>query len=206
MRVIHFVPSAFEYFEDIRSNVFHIVEELDKEEVNSEIITLQYGAPTQTSKQAAAEQEVKRSYKGTMPTPELLESLSRFDIIHFHVPLLGFLGKFIKWKKLHPEARVVVSYYRPVRYDDLISWFVKWYNQHYLVQLNASAEAIIHFSNRGFKSLTAKMRSEALVFNAQKFVSEPLYEKNKELQLINLKGLSQIIIAIYSKLLYNRLR
>lgn len=202
MKVIHFVPAAFEYFEDIRRAAFRSVEELDKRGVASEIITLQYGAPTRAAKEAAAEQEVKRSYQGTVPNSELLSSLAQFDIIHFHVPLLGFVGKFIAWKKLHPGARVVVSYYRPMQYSDLVSRLVGWYNRYYLKRLAARAEAVIYFSDAGSTTLIAQLPKDAWVFEARQFVSESLQEKGEGVELLHIPELAEGIIALYSQMLY----
>lgn len=202
MRVVHIVPSAFEYFEDIRTAVFSIVEELDKQGIDSEIITLQYGTPSRSTRQAAERQEMKRSYKGTMPTSELFESLQQCDIVHFHTPILGFLGKFIAWQKTHIEVKVVVSYYRPVVYTDALSWFIAWYNRHYLPKLAAQAKAIIYFTDYGTKSVAVRMADEAFAIDARPFISEPLQEKTEMVTLRKTHELGEAIIALYSQMLY----
>jgi hypothetical protein len=202
MRVVHVVPSAFEYFEDIRVAAFNIVEELDRQGIDSEIITLQYGNPSRSTREVAERQEMKRSYKGTLPIPELLESLKQCDIIHFHTPILGFLGKFITWQKTHLDAKVVVSYYRPIAYTDVLSWFIAWYNRHYLPRLAAKAKAIVYFTDYGTKSIAARMADEALVIDAHSFISEPLYEKTKTVSLYKISELGEAIIALYSQMLY----
>jgi hypothetical protein len=165
MNVIHIVPSAFEYFEDIRAAAFTCVEALDKRGVTSEIITLQYGAPTRAERRTALEQEVKRSYTGVIPHDQLLGSLSSFDIIHFHTPGLGFLGKFLKWQRNNSAPIVVVSYYRSVRLNDMISRLINWYNKKYLPQLAELASGIIYFSEYRLRSLMLKM-SYAFAFVA----------------------------------------
>ena len=202
MRVIHLVPSAFDYFEDIRTMAFGIVEELDLAGVDSEIITLQYGTPARSVREAAQTQEIKRSYKGIVPTPQLLDSLLHFDIVHFHVPLLGFLGKFLKWYKQHPEVKIVLSYYRPVQNSDVISWFIAWYNRHYLPLLAHCSQGLIYFTDNTLRSITAKMIEGTLMLDATSFMSKSLEEKNQALSLLNRSELGQNIIALYSELLY----
>lgn len=206
MRVIHFVPSAFEYFEDIRSSVFQIVEELDKLGVESEIITLQYGAgaPSKSVQKAAAEQEMKRSYKGVVPNSDLLQNLTGFDIIHFHVPCLGFVGKFLKWHKLHSKVRIVMSYYRPIPITDGISWFIRWYNKYYLPKLAKIARGIVYFSERDLRPIILKVPTNSLSFNALSYANTASEEKTESFSLNRPEEVGAGIVALYMKLLYTK--
>lgn len=46
MRVVHIIPSAFDYFDDIRSSAFALIAAEGKQGVESEALTIQYGTVT----------------------------------------------------------------------------------------------------------------------------------------------------------------
>ena len=55
MRVIHIIPSAFEYFDDIRSQAFRLLDGLNKLGVETEAFTLQYGSTNKAQKASIKE-------------------------------------------------------------------------------------------------------------------------------------------------------
>jgi len=147
MRVLHIIPAAFEYFEDIQKTAFAFVEKLDQHGLYQEIFTLQYGELNRSAKNNLNSSAPSRNFKGLKSIETLIDSLSNFDIIHLHTPFLGAAGKILKWKKEHPEAYLVVTYYRSIKITDLFSWLVRGYNYFYLPKIFRLANCIISFKD-----------------------------------------------------------
>lgn len=144
MRVIHIIPSAFEYFDDIRSRAFKLLDGLNKLGVEAEAFTLQYGQPNRAVK--ASVKEVSPSvhdYVGNFDIDSAIENFSDFDIVHLHCPFFGAAGKILRWKKLNPDIPLVVTYYREVRLEDLMSLFIKFYNAYYLPKILKLTDAVL---------------------------------------------------------------
>lgn len=146
MKVLHLIPSAFNYFDDIRSEAFRLVGNLHKWGVEVEANTLQYGT---LSKSKELEDEViqgttesPRRFGGMMPIGKVFDSLDAFDLVHLHVPFLGAAGKILAWKKFHPDHPLVITFYRPVPLVDFLSVFIKWYNAYYLPKIFAVADVL----------------------------------------------------------------
>lgn len=146
MRVIHFVPSAFDYFADIKSVAFELVAGLSEAGVENEIIALQYGVLPQAEKdenQSVKTNYLGARYEGVINFHETLQDLSGFDVVHLHAPFLGAANEIIKWKKNNPEIPLVVTYYRDIPIVDLISVFLRWYNSRYLSKIFLIADRVI---------------------------------------------------------------
>lgn len=144
MKVIHIIPAAFQYFDDIKSEAFGLIENLNSLGVDAEAFTLQYGTVTK-SEEAAVGKATAPAYKliETNSFDDVLGSLEDFDIIHLHCPFLGAAGKIIKWKKAHPAKPFVVSYYYDFKIVDFFSVFIQFYNQYYLPKLFDIADMIV---------------------------------------------------------------
>lgn len=144
MRVIHIIPSAFEYFNDIRSEVFQLIEGLYKMGIETEAFTLQYGGPTKTIKdQIKSDSPSVHTYISSTGASGLIESLDEFDIVHLHCPFLGAAHQILNWKKSNPKTPFVVTYHRDVVWTDLFSLFIKLYNYYYLPKLFKVADIIV---------------------------------------------------------------
>ena len=144
MRVIHIIPSAFEYFNDIRSEVFKLIEGLYTMGIETEAFTLQYGGPTKTIKdQIKADSPSVHNYINSTSANGLVESLAEFDIVHLHCPFLGAARQILNWKKSHPKIPLVITYYRDVVWTDLFSLFIKLYNHYYLPKLFKVADIVV---------------------------------------------------------------
>ncbi len=146
MRVIHIIPSAFEYFDDIRSQAFKLLDGLHKLGVETEAFTLQYGSPNKAEKASikSASPSV-HNFIGDFDIGSAIANFSDFDIIHLHCPFFGAAGKILQWKKLNPNTPLVVTYYRDVRVVDLMSLFIRFYNAYYLPKIFKLADATIRF-------------------------------------------------------------
>lgn len=143
MRVIHIIPSAFDYFDDIRRIVFSLIDDLVKVGVESEAITIQYGA---VRKRAEAEQKSRASahvFQGNADFNGVVADFENFDVVHLHCPGLGAMGKIYHWKKNGSAVPLVASYYRDVRIPDFFSLLIKFYNDYYLPKILSSADAVV---------------------------------------------------------------
>lgn len=143
MRVIHIIPSAFEYFDDIRAEAFEMVDELNRQNITADAFALQYGAHS-AQKKTDEEQiesgekkptDIMRKYVGMASGADALATLPDFDIVHLHCPFLGGARAIIKWRLEYPGQPFVISYYHPVPFTDLFSVFVRWYNNYYLPKI-----------------------------------------------------------------------
>ena len=162
MRVIHIIPSAFEYFDDIRSRAFKLLDGLNKLGVESEAFTLQYGQPNRAVK--ASVKEVSPSvhdYAGNFDVDSAIANFADFDIVHLHCPFFGAAGKILNWKKLNPDIPLAVTYYREVRLEDMMSLFIRVYNAYYLPKIFKLADAVMDENHLrdGFDSIAAKTLS-----------------------------------------------
>jgi len=147
MKVIHIIPSAFDYFDDIRSEAFKLLEELHKGGVESEAFTLQYGSTGKALK--ASIKKVSPSvhdYIGNFDMDNAIASFSDFDIVHLHCPFFGAAGKILRWKKLNSNIPLVITYYRAVRVLDLMSLFIRFYNAYYLPKFFKLADSASQFN------------------------------------------------------------
>jgi len=155
MRVFHIIPSAFEYFKDIKEEAFALVEEIEKIEkagskVESSISTLQYSGPTKAEIKTLRTIVPEKEYYGEYAPADLIEQFSDYDIIHLHAPFLGGGGLVKKWKEACPDQPFVITYYRDVVITDLFAYAVKWYNGYYLPKLFSLADVVTCFSLDNF--------------------------------------------------------
>lgn len=142
MKVLHIIPAAFHYFDDIRDAAFAAVDKLGALGVEAEVFTLQYGGNPGSPKSRSAVKAVApgQEYKETVGLKSMAESFSQFDIIHLHAPFLGAAGAIRKFKERNPAAPFVITYYHPFEAADLFGYYIKWYNHYHLRKLFALAD------------------------------------------------------------------
>ncbi len=148
MKVLHIVPSAFNYFDDIRAEAFACLEEENNFGLESEVITLEFGA---TSKQEQGELKSvapSRSFIGQQPMSENAQSWDRYDIINLHCPFFGAAAQIIKWAENHPDKSLVVTYHHDFRTPDFFSLIIKFYNSYYLPKVFSVAKTVCFMANR----------------------------------------------------------
>ncbi len=159
MRVIHIIPSAFEYFDDIRSQAFKLLDGLHKLGVENEAFTLQYGSPSQAEKTSVREASPSvHDMVGTFDISSAIKDFADFDIVHLHCPFFGAAGKILRWKKLNSSIPLVITYYRDVRIVDLMSLFISFYNKYYLPKLFRLSDAVDRFDKEA-ESIATKTLS-----------------------------------------------
>lgn len=153
MKILHIIPSAFNYFDDIRSEAFAWVEEENNFGLESEVITLEFGS---TTKQEQAEIKVSaptRQFIGQEPITQNAQSWDRFDIINLHCPFFGAAGQIIKWAQARTDKSLVVTYHSDFRTPDFFSLIIKLYNIYYLPKIFSLAKAICFLTNRRRQSM-----------------------------------------------------
>ena len=160
MKVAHIIPGAFDYFNDIYNAAFDLADDLHAGGVELDVFTLEYNyfgqTPSPKQRGLDAKEKVapsvslpkKRHYAGGMNARALLENLKNYDIVHLHAPFLGAGRGLLKWLLENPQIIFVITYHRPVVWEDLLSVFIGWYNRYYLKRLGARADLITNFGGK----------------------------------------------------------
>ncbi len=200
MRVIHIIPSAFEYFTDIRSQAFQLIEGLYAMGVDTEAFTVQYGYPDKGMKaEVQKDSPSVHTYMGSTGQQGLIDHLSNFDIVHLHAPFLGAAKQIIEWKKAHPDKSLIITVHRDVPWTDFFSLFVKLYNHFYLPKLFARADLIIADNLKKLQSFRASAYIGA--DNHVAILDEIELDKLKKKHELN----ESELVAAKTVLLYNSL-
>ena len=136
MKILHIVPSAFEYFGEIRERAFDLIEGLSELGFDNYVFTLQYGTVTKRfQKEVAAKTGGGLGFEKIHGPQEIDEKMEQADIIHLHAPFLGLGRKLLIFKTKHPEKKIIVSLYRNLPYTDLFTIIIWMYNNWYLKKL-----------------------------------------------------------------------
>ena len=139
MKAIHIIPAVFNYFDDIRTAAFGLVDNLQSAGIESDIFTLQYGSAAAAPSVQAEVKEVTpkagRTYKGQLDITKAIESFSDYDIVHLHAPFFGAAGKLLAWKQAHPETPFIFTCHRRAITPDFLSLFLKLYSLYYLPKI-----------------------------------------------------------------------
>ncbi len=146
LRVLHIIPAAFEYFDDIKDYAFGLVGEMNSyNNIVADVFTLQYSSPTRLEKASVEALAPEQEYVGLESVEEAVDDFSSYDIIHLHAPFLGGAKRIMQWKDDHPEVPLIITYYRSVDVVDLIALGIRWYNNYYLNKLFKRANFITVF-------------------------------------------------------------
>lgn len=223
MRILHIIPTAFNYFDTIKGFAFQIVELQNDLGVYADAITLQYSAKDagrEKSKNlrdfAKAREDIKLGkkpkipplkYQGVQALHKSVSNFSDYDIIHLHAPFLGAGSEIFNWKRRNPEKKLVVSYYNGLDNEDLFGFFIKLYNAYYLPKLFRLADLVIGIDGSGFMKTPASRYLKdykKLVFMIDSSVDESgltLNENEVKLDNQRLKQIVQSMLASYLELL-----
>ena len=166
MKILHIIPAAFEYFEDVKKVAFRIVESQNEVGAHADAFALQYSshdisAENQKNKnkftKAMMDKNAGRSakfptieYKGLQAIDKSISCFNDYDIVHLHTPFFGAGRKILKWKKLNPDKKFVISFYVDFKSKDLFSFFIKLYNSYYLPRLFKIADLLIGLEEESF--------------------------------------------------------
>ncbi len=145
MKVLHIIPSAFNYFDDIRSDAFKIVEAEGQYGVEADAITLEYGALTKSEKTEIKISAPDKKYIGQETIEKNSELWSEFDIVNLHCPFLGGAKKILDWADKNSDKSLVLTYHHDFETTDFFSWFIKIYNYYYLPRIFKKAKLVTFF-------------------------------------------------------------
>ncbi len=148
MKVLHIIPSAFNYFDDIRAEAFVWLDEENNFGLESEAITLEFGSTTKQEQSEIKAVAPNRQFVGQQTISKNSESWDKFDIINLHCPFFGAAGEIIKWAKDRTDKSLVVTYHNDFRTPDFFSLIIKLYNIYYLPKVFSLAKAVCFFANR----------------------------------------------------------
>ncbi|MBU0546061.1 glycosyltransferase [Patescibacteria group bacterium] len=204
MRTIHIAPSAFEYFNDIKSVVFELVDGLTGLGQEAEVVTLQYTMPTKQERVEVREKAPATHYSGTVNFSETIKHLHEFDIVHLHCPFLGAAGEILRWKKDNPNVPFLITYYRDIPFIDLISIYLRWYNNWYLPKLFSVADKVLCVSIDNFMDGKGRKYLKD-VDKLEEFGMEGavvyLTESANEVKLVDRDGAVKNLAKIYNTLI-----
>lgn len=207
MRVLHVIPAAFNYFDDIKSFVFAVLDYQNSAGVEADAITLQFN--NQDIKPEKQKLKVKRdealekmargenkinyprySYAGAQSVGAAFADLNDYDIVHLHMPFFGGAKDILNWRAQNPQANFVVSYYYDFKTPDFFGIIIKLYNYFYLPKMFKTADMVIAIENEGFKNslgdLFLKDKGKLLVLAPPKAKVYPqLTAENFGVQLVD---------------------
>lgn len=158
MKVIHIIPSAFDYFKDVREKAMNLVEAERGLGVDAEAYTLQYGPVSSKQKGEVREAAPSIGFISMNSSAALVDDLKNYDIVHLHTPFLGMAGSILKWKISNPARMFVITYWRDVRVNDIMSAFITLYNRIYLPRLFLLSDTLIFHGNEAEKNSIAGRR------------------------------------------------
>ncbi|MFH1789709.1 MAG: glycosyltransferase [bacterium] len=207
MKIKYITPAAFNYFDDIKRNCFNLANKLVKLGLEVDVSTLQYGAISKKQAKKPAGESIDKTslnFQGIMPLQHGMAQLSDYDIIHLHTPFLGAGRSILNFKKHNPGIPMLVTYYRPVEINDLLSFFIKLYNDYYLRKIFSSADLIACFARTAGRVFSNYDKNKIVDISAPADDDEHLKMKvvltnmKNELKLID----KQIDYISIDKLLY----
>ena len=163
MKIAHIVPATFNYFDDIKSVAFSIIEQLHQYDVESVVTTLQYDQPSSKDREQISGSREKGLH-GAAPSygfdkmrsiGEVIDELDQYDIVHLHAPFLGAASMILQFARSKNRPPLVVTYYREVKLVDLLSFFIILYNKYYLPKILKNANKIININRNIAKGVAA---------------------------------------------------
>jgi hypothetical protein len=193
MKVLHIIPSAFEYFDDIRAQAFEILEKENKLGVESDAITLEYGAVGRREKFEVATVAPSRKYLGQESIEKNSQAWQAYDIINLHCPFFGAAGKILDFLKFNPDKFFLITYHHDFVSPDFFGYFIKFYNYYYLPKLLNKAKVIVFFSNQRTESAVGI----GMVKNESKVAVLGLFGENTD---IHNDSIVQDMVMVYNNI------
>ncbi len=142
MRVIHIIPAAFDYFDDIKQAAFRLIDSSPAEGVEAEALTLQYGTVTKQEEGETTETAPSFKFVGLSSLEKGIVSLDYFDVVHIHCPFFGAARKIIAWKIAHPGHPLVATFYHPFQSTDFFSLIIQAYAAYYTPRVLRLADVV----------------------------------------------------------------
>lgn len=168
LKILHFVPSAFEYFDNIRKEAFTLIDSLGELGFENYVFTLQYSTVSKR-----LEKEIKEKTKDKMgfekihTMEEVEDKINEADIVHLHAPFLGMGKKLLEYKKKYPQKKFIVTVYRNLPYVDFFTIIIWLYNSWYLKRILNICDFVCASDEQVFK----EARGFSMLKDEKKFVS-----------------------------------
>jgi len=193
MKILHIIPSAFDYFDDIKLEAFEMLESENKMGVESDAITLEYGTVSRSEKFEVSNVAPSRQYLGQQPLDKNFQAWGDYDIINLHCPFLGEARKILNFFVNNPNKILILTYHRDFITTDFFSFFIKLYNYYYLPKLFKQAKVVGFMADRRNESIDGinmiKNDSKAVVLG---LVQDP--------QDIHTNHIVQDLIMVYNNI------
>lgn len=179
MKILHIIPGAFHYFDDIKSKAFALMDDLQKWGVECESSTIMYGTWTKSEEASVETAAPGMRFQAMGTLAETLQNTDEFDAVHLHVPLLGEADTIIAWKKQNPTKPLIVTWYRPVKISTIFSLFIRAFNWFYLPKLFSLATCVAYadlddFIDWGGGKRLAKDQKQVVVDSSSTFMGNEL--------------------------------
>lgn len=155
MKVIHIIPAAFDYFQDIEKNSFSLMQKENELGLESEAFSIHYGSVTKKNKISVRESAPSSRFLGMINAKDVFAEFAGFDLIHLHCPFFGLAKSFIKWK-VSGNKPLVVTYHRDFKISDMFSVFIKGYLNYYLPKIFDLSDVIVSESAEYFNKSQGK--------------------------------------------------
>jgi len=213
MKVIHIIPAAFSYFDNMKSFVFSIIDLQNNYDIEASAITLQYGSGDVKKdrdflRKKKTEAKTKKDlpnydFKGVKSISEAIGEFDQFDIVHMHLPFFGAGKLILNWKKENPDIPFVVTYYYDFKALDFFSLIITAYNKYYAPKLLNIADMITCIDPGSFaKGLgfrVIKDKTKLFVLESEKFgENKHLTNSKNEVELSGKKFRNEIAEAMVS--------
>lgn len=148
MKVLHIIPSAFNYFDDVRSEAFAWLEIENSFGLESEAITLEFGQTTKKEKEQVGSVAPSHKFIGQQSMSQNAKSWDQYDVINLHCPFFGAANQIISWAQSGPDKNLVITYHNDFRTPDFFSLIIKFYNLYYLPKVFSVAKTVCFLVNR----------------------------------------------------------
>lgn len=147
MRVLHIIPAAFNYFDDIKERAFTLVNSLSEYGIEADAITLQYGNVTKKEKAEVQVTAPETNFLGQESVKQNMEKWQDYDLLNIHCPLFGAGKDIVNWRKEFPNIPIVSTYHHDFITTDLFSWFVKYISNYYTKRAFALSDVVTFFAD-----------------------------------------------------------
>lgn len=208
MRVLHILPSAFDYYNDLKLKIFSQIESERLLGIQSEAYTIQFGNVSKKEKNFISKNISTLSYNGLYDSKFIFSELDKYDIVHLHLPMFGFLKKLVDWKKNKPDNVLVVSVWIPPKLSDLFSYFVYIYSGIFDSKILALANAILCEDQSRFIQISTgcKLKKDCRIYNLSDLLKDLIDSHIHLTNNINSLKLNEADrIALANEFVYNNL-
>jgi hypothetical protein len=146
--VVHIIPAAFDYFDDIKTRAFSWVDEMSKYDLELEVLTIQYSTDKNNSDASDKIKSDRRKFAGVISGQAGMANLSQFDLVHVHCPMLGGAGDLLKWIKSESRPPLICTYHPAIKFPGIFGWLIRGYNQYYLPKIFVQADIVTVYSDQ----------------------------------------------------------